>query len=30
MWTITEVEAPGDLDHLPDLRGTITVWEIAR
>nr|WP_306459076.1 serine/threonine-protein kinase [Streptomyces sp. 1222.2] len=30
MWTITEVEAPSDVDYLPNLKGTITVWEIAR
>ncbi|WP_234046670.1 serine/threonine-protein kinase [Streptomyces adelaidensis] len=30
MWTITEVEAPSDLDYLPDLKGTVTVWEIQR
>ncbi|WRZ54784.1 serine/threonine protein kinase [Streptomyces sp. NBC_01314] len=30
MWTITEVGAPSDLDYLPDLKGTITVWEIQR
>jgi serine/threonine protein kinase len=30
MWTITQVEAPSDLDYLPDLKGTVTVWEIHR
>ncbi|WP_443046711.1 serine/threonine-protein kinase [Streptomyces sp. DSM 40750] len=30
LWTITDVEAPSDLDRLPNLKGTITVWEIER
>ncbi|MDX2934554.1 serine/threonine-protein kinase [Streptomyces ipomoeae] len=30
MWTITEVDAPDDLDYLPNLKGTVTVWEIQR
>ncbi|WP_369235937.1 serine/threonine-protein kinase [Streptomyces sp. R21] len=28
MWTITEVDRPSDTDYLPNLTGTITVWEI--
>ncbi|MGH4032860.1 serine/threonine-protein kinase [Actinomycetota bacterium Odt1-20B] len=27
MWTITDVDAPSDPDYLPDLKGTVTVWE---
>ncbi|MEV5982775.1 serine/threonine-protein kinase [Streptomyces sp. NPDC052114] len=27
MWTITGVEPPTDKDYLPDLKGTVTLWE---
>ncbi|MCF3125487.1 serine/threonine protein kinase, partial [Streptomyces arenae] len=27
MWTITAVEPPNDKDYLPDLKGTVTLWE---
>ncbi|UFQ15996.1 MULTISPECIES: serine/threonine-protein kinase [Streptomyces] len=27
MWTITDVEAPGDPDYLPDLKGSVTLWK---
>ncbi|BBC33654.1 hypothetical protein SGFS_049480 [Streptomyces graminofaciens] len=30
MWTITEVNAPDDLDYLPNIKGTVTIWQVKR